>query len=696
MVNCNFSYWFRLNRIALHGCQKTVFSFSIMLILLSPFTFRSVIFAAEETVQDETPPPAESPTEEPNPAEEEPAPHWEQAPTLPPPADLAELRAIQEKVGELAERLSPAVVGIRIGTECGSGVIVSSDGLILTAGHVMRNPNQDARISLPDGRTVDAKTLGRCPWADAGMARITEEGEWPFAEVGRSKDLQRGTWCMAMGHPLGYRADRPPVVRVGRILLPDSEMLHSDAPIVAGDSGGPLFDLEGRVIGINSRISPNVNYNFHVAIDVFHENWDVMLAGKIHNDELPPGRDSHDVRSVFRPSTEGTADCVVQIFSGEEQVGLGTIVGPDGWILAISEHLPEGNIECRRRGGNVWEADLVGVDPEYGLAMLKVEATGLPAIDWSDPSNVEDVNVGQWVSTLGPDHDLTFALGVVSIPRRAIPRTRGVLGVELEPTEEGAAKIKEVVANSPASEVDIQAGDIITHINGETVEAPDQVVETVKQHRIGETIRVGLLRGEEVRELEVELGEIQTPATRKRDMQNESNIGLSVRRDDFPVVLQHDGAVRPEHCGTPIVNLDGKTLGVNIARAGRVETYAIPTDVLLPRLYELMSGRLPPPAPEPPPVAEPEPESTSEAEAAPEQDSGETPEQAAEPNPEPEPGVVPESESEDEQREELPPVKSETAPSEKSDEEQDAEPEGPADPENKAPSEETPSPQSNE
>ena len=109
-------------------------------------------------------------------------------------------------------------------------------------------------------------------------------------------------WCLALGHPLGYRPGRPPVVRVGRVLAVEQGMVQTDCPLVSGDSGGRLVDLSGNVIGINSRIGPPTEYNLHVAVDVFRKDWDQMLKGE----SVParaPGRNSPDVRHLGRWST---------------------------------------------------------------------------------------------------------------------------------------------------------------------------------------------------------------------------------------------------------------------------------------------------------------------------------------------------------------------------------------------------------
>src|SRR5262249_60443961 len=95
----------------------------------------------------------------------------------------------------------PAVVNVKIGMGQGSGVIVSADGYILTAGHVSGPPNRTVEISLADGRKVKGKTLGVNRSIDSGMIKIISEGKWPHVELGDSGALKKGQWCLAVGHP---------------------------------------------------------------------------------------------------------------------------------------------------------------------------------------------------------------------------------------------------------------------------------------------------------------------------------------------------------------------------------------------------------------------------------------------------------------------------------------------------------------
>ncbi len=190
---------------------------------------------------------------------------------------LNDLRQLQRRVNDLVEKLRPAVVGIRMGGGQGSGVIVSGDGYILTAAHVVGQKGQRAEIVMPDGSTHRAIVLGTDAGADAGMLRMVDKGPWSYVEIGESESLMRGQWLLALGHPGGFDPDRHSVVRVGRLLAePGRTTLQTDCTLVGGDSGGPLFDLDGRVVGIHSRISRRIQQNYHVSMDIYTSQWDEM------------------------------------------------------------------------------------------------------------------------------------------------------------------------------------------------------------------------------------------------------------------------------------------------------------------------------------------------------------------------------------------------------------------------------------
>jgi len=195
------------------------------------------------------------------------------------PRDLHELRAIEQRVQEIAERALPATVSVQVGSASGSGVVISEDGFVLTAGHVLGSPGRDAIVLFPDGRAARAITLGMNLRMDSGLLQIVEEGDWPHVPMADDSSLRVGQWCVAVGHPGGFDAHRPGVVRLGRIIRFDSFMVQSDCTLVGGDSGGPLFDMDGRVIGIHSRIGSPSAANFHVPIETYRLTWQRLKRG---------------------------------------------------------------------------------------------------------------------------------------------------------------------------------------------------------------------------------------------------------------------------------------------------------------------------------------------------------------------------------------------------------------------------------
>lgn len=198
----------------------------------------------------------------------------------PAPENVEDLKAIQQHVKKILEKLIPCTVGVRIGGAQGSGVIVSKDGYVLTAGHVSGQPNRDVILVLQDGKTVKGKTLGLNRSIDSGLIKITEEREWPFIEMGKSAELKPGQWVVSCGHPGGYKAGRPPVVRLGRVLNNGKSSISSDCTLVGGDSGGPLFDMQGHVVGIHSRIGMTITANVHVPVDTYRDTWEQLVKGE--------------------------------------------------------------------------------------------------------------------------------------------------------------------------------------------------------------------------------------------------------------------------------------------------------------------------------------------------------------------------------------------------------------------------------
>ncbi|MEM0970493.1 MAG: trypsin-like peptidase domain-containing protein, partial [Verrucomicrobiota bacterium] len=197
-----------------------------------------------------------------------------------------ELLVVEEDFRDLAKAALPCTVSLlpgnsQIRSGMGSGIIVSPEGLILTAAHVALEMNEAVMVLFPDGKRLSGRVLGMDYARDSAMVQIEEQGPFPHVELGQSDDLEVNDWCIAMGHAGGYQPDRTPPVRLGRILNHrGNRFLTSDCALIGGDSGGPLFDRQGRLIGIHSNIGVSLSQNNHVPISAFLEKWNRLLAGE--------------------------------------------------------------------------------------------------------------------------------------------------------------------------------------------------------------------------------------------------------------------------------------------------------------------------------------------------------------------------------------------------------------------------------
>ena len=200
------------------------------------------------------------------------------------PSSIDQLWELERQQQLVAQAAVKCTVSVKIGPAQGCGVIITDNGYVLTAAHVAMRPGKKAIITLPNGREVSATTLGMNRNVDAGLIRIDpgqNDGQpWPHASLGTSKNLVEGMWCVATGHPGGFDQRRGPVTRVGRISLVRDSAINTDCALIGGDSGGPLFDIAGKLIAIHSRIGNDVADNLHVPIDNYNEHWDRLRDGE--------------------------------------------------------------------------------------------------------------------------------------------------------------------------------------------------------------------------------------------------------------------------------------------------------------------------------------------------------------------------------------------------------------------------------
>lgn len=295
-------------------------------------------------------------------------------------ASLEDMKALEAHLLKLKQKIIPATVALRIGGAEGSGVIVSSDGYVATAAHVFDRSNQRVRITMHDGRRLRGVTLGRQERADYGLIKIESEEPLPFVAMGDSSALRRRQLVVATGHPGGYVKGRQPPLRFGYIISTRGPFVCSDCAINEGDSGGPLFDLSGRVVGIHSRIRSRVSQNYHVPISRVRENWRRLKESQDWDDgegEFPPG----PVVGVYGRDARGGGCEIVKVYADMPAAKAGLrvddvvrkiddveIKGVDDLVRNIRRRAPGDVIQIEfRRDGKTQTIDVkLGKSPNEG------------------------------------------------------------------------------------------------------------------------------------------------------------------------------------------------------------------------------------------------------------------------------------------------------------------------------------------
>jgi serine protease Do len=552
------------------------------------------------------------------------------------PANLEALHSMQERIQEATRRVLPAVVAVkaagndtssslRISEPYASGVIITADGLILSQFHIShrlpwkpgdpvrtRLPGERTTVILSDGRKLEAELLGADSTFDLSLLRLLEPGPHPHATLDPASTCRVGDWVLKLGHPMGYRRDRPPVVRLGRVLFQNKDIFVTDCLTTGGDSGGPFFDLQGRLVGIihsndapgklrdsltnlspasaragpfssttNRFIQERLEAMLRREMAAFDEKIAKHFQESYHQigyDEILP-RDQWTQGAViaraFQDVIRNSRNSVVTILDeADRDIAQGTIVESDGWIVTMGSTLPA-DPRCRLADLRVVAAQVVGMEPAFDLALLKVQVTDLPAVRWAEkPPPV----AGTMVAAVGMP-EIPLAIGIVSVPQRNLPgpfpvrisrRAATRPAVSGKPTTEGFL-VESVWGD--ACDAGIQPGSMILTIAGREVRTDQDLLDVCRGHVEGERVSVSLLRHDHRQDLILKLAAEPKPFV------------------GFPTLFEYDAPLAHDKCGGPVVDLAGDAVGITLHR-DQYGCMAIPGDCVKQLLPVLKSGGL--------------------------------------------------------------------------------------------------------
>lgn len=477
-----------------------------------------------------------------------------------------------------------------------SAVVVTADGYMLSVAHAVR-PGMTYKIFFPDGRTAIAQGQGRIDLnaeetlPDIAVMKILDAGAWPFAEMGSSAGLTKGAPCLMLAYPESTGMPLPNV-RFGYVTDPldKNRFVVSDCTMEVGDSGGPVFDLEGKVIGLNSRCEAGEGINYHVPVDEYKKHWTSLL--KQQNYTQYPAEDSAGAASAHAalmperplPSLEIEKSRlpvnIISRLNNKEKETAGTIwkASRKGtWIIGKSSDLGESPVLRSAKGKSV-PLKVLARHKENDLVLLfSAERITDRNDDISRDVQAEVPALGSFIYVPLPSGQQKR--GVVSTAATNMPprSTAGYLGLMLIDKSD-AATVEFLDPNGPAGKAGIRRGDVFVCINEARPEDATGFSNELLKYPPMQTIKIGLERGDSLIYKEVALGErpVQQPTHASELYEG----GKSRIRDGFKEAWLCDAHVRSAECGAPVYGPDGRWCGIVIARFSRTATVVLPASLV--------------------------------------------------------------------------------------------------------------------
>lgn len=268
------------------------------------------------------------------------------------------------------------------------------------------------------------------------------------------------------------------------------------------------------------------------------------------------------------------------IYDGRKEIGYGIVVTEDGYLVAKwSELKAAKELKIRINDQLFDKAALVSGDNQWDVCLLKVEASALKTVVFAENSNLDQ---GSWVIANGATSrsERRPMIGIISAPSREIPAEGGaVLGIEIIEKDQAiiAGEVPEI---SGAYQAGIRKQDKIVMLNDKPLKKREELVEFMKDRKVGEKIQVTYERDGKTTKVDVVLQGRADTFGREMTRNDQMSGDVSQRRSGFPRVLQHDVQGNSKTVGGPLLDLDGKCVGMNIARANRAESFAIPVEEL--------------------------------------------------------------------------------------------------------------------
>ncbi len=368
----------------------------------------------------------------------------------------------------------------------GSGFIVDADGTIVTNNHVVKNA-KTVSVTLDDGTTVPAKVIGHDSRTDIAVLKVDAHRKLPYIQLGNSASVKPGQWVVAMGNPfgLGGTVTAGIVSASGRDIGagPYDHFIQIDAPINQGNSGGPLFTQDGKVIGMNTAIlSPSggsIGIGFAIPSD--------MIKTVVAQLE----KTGHVTRGYIGVEAQPVSDTMAKAMHLSQNSGA-LIAGVQSDAPAARAGLEPGDVITSVNGQSVTNARDLAVD----IAAVQPDEDATLQVVHDGDSKTVTVKVGQLpseqVATNEHGQESKGHIGVALAPLS--PDLSDQLNV---PDGTRGVVVRSVEPGSPADQAGIQAGDVIVGVGGKKVTSPSDAASAIRSAAKDHAVALRIIRNGE-------------------------------------------------------------------------------------------------------------------------------------------------------------------------------------------------------
>lgn len=307
-------------------------------------------------------------------------------------------------------------------------------------------------------------------------------------------------------------------------------------------------------------------------------------------ERLATRKQTEAIYDAVRPVARDASASTLWVWTNRKHVAMATVIGDGTQALTKWSEIAfaRGPIQVVGGDGRTADASVLGVYEDEDVALLQLDGARFTPVTWTD----DEPTVGKFLVAAAPD-DSPLSVGVASVNARSLRESDlAYVGVVLDGRHDGAGVlIREIDPESGSAEAGVRPGDVLLSVDGREVGSALELRNALLEYRPEDTAELALERDGETLELAVELGrrpQFQGVPEGRLKLMRRMGGPVSMRGGNFPYALQTDMQLMPNQVGGPVVNLDGESVGITIARTDRTRSFILPAS----RITEML-GRKP-------------------------------------------------------------------------------------------------------